>query len=90
MPYEIIPELDGFTPLLIGKVVSIQVFVREERDSDTLNSTSMKKYVGTLESYMTYKNALTFTIAGMAPVTCVLSLQAFEIYTYKELENDGN
>jgi hypothetical protein len=56
------------TPYLIGEVVTFQVFERETLNSDTLESDSLKKYVGRLQTYYHDKYEFVFQLVGGAPV----------------------
>lgn len=54
----------GLTPDLIGKVVSVQIFMREETNSDNIDRESMRKHVGTLEMYYHDQNEIVFKLVG--------------------------
>lgn len=54
----------GADPRNIGKVVTIQMFRRESEGSDKLDSESLEKHVGILQSYHNNKDGFMFRFVG--------------------------
>lgn len=73
----------GFTADLIGKVVTVNVFLREGSGSDELKSDSMAKHVGTLQAYYHDKNGFVFQLVGCTPVGATHTGHYVEVHPYQ-------
>ena len=72
-----------FNPMLIGQVVSIQVF-RRTGSSETIDTTTLVKYVGTLQTYVSAEKMLKFRLVGETYVELYHSRCYFEVYELKK------
>ena len=64
----------------IGNVVSIQVFKRKEKNSEEINTDSLKKYVGKLQSYWITPDFFCFSIEGIPHIYILKSDEYFELW----------
>lgn len=70
-------------PALIGQVVSVQVF--DKTGDDTIDTKSIKKYVGTLEAYafVPSMSHAVIKIRGLSSPHINTETEAFEVYLYE-------
>lgn len=71
----------GLNPSLIGKIVSVQVFKKED---DRVFPETIVKYVGVLKAYTLTSTAVYFNLDGLATKASSLKNDHVEFILYKD------